>query len=58
MGEGKEEVGLTTVPLLKSQYLSLAPRVHTAGSVTALNAQEAREPLPFRWSQAYYSSGF
>lgn len=33
MGEGKEEVGLTIVPMLKSQYLSLASRVHMAGSV-------------------------
>lgn len=41
MGEGKEEVGLTTVPMLKSQYLSPGPRVFTAESVTALNAQEA-----------------
>lgn len=33
MGEGKEEVRLTTVPMLKSQDLSQASRVHTAGSV-------------------------
>jgi hypothetical protein len=57
MGGSKEEVELTTVPMLKSQHLSLAPRVHRAGPVTAPNTQEARGAPAFqvvsgflRWS--------